>query len=122
MKVDLDKIYYPEGGRELDSVPRIKLLRNTLAYKCFEAENAEEVFSEEKTKGMSASDIADKKICYDYAKRMHKACANALCESEDRNLFFLFKNNLYIRNIDIELGYEINNVNTLLDYACNLID
>lgn len=71
---------------------------------------------------MNKKDLEEKKIMYDYAKRLHKTCASILCENDDRNLFFLFKNNLYIRNIDIELGYEINNVDTLLEYACATID
>lgn len=48
--------------------------------------------------------------------------ANILCNGDDRNLFFLFKNNLYIRNIDIELGYEINNLDTTLDYSLKMLE
>lgn len=44
LKVDLNDLYYPGGTRELDNVPRIKLLKSMMSFKCFEAENADDKF------------------------------------------------------------------------------
>lgn len=37
-------MYYPNGTRELDSIPRVKLLKAMVSFKCFEAENPDEVY------------------------------------------------------------------------------
>lgn len=44
----MNDLYYPNGSRELDDMPRVKLLKSMMSFKCFEAENADEVFSKDK--------------------------------------------------------------------------
>lgn len=49
----MNDLYYPNGSRELDDMPRVKLLKSMMSFKCFEAENADEVFSKDKIQDLS---------------------------------------------------------------------
>lgn len=80
LNVDMNDLYYPNGSRELDEMPRVKLLKSMMSFKCFEAENPEDVFSKKENEKLTEKELYDKKACYDYAKRLHKVVANILCE------------------------------------------
>jgi len=48
LNVDMNELYYPGGSRELDNMPRMKLMKSMMSFKCFEAEDADEAFNPEK--------------------------------------------------------------------------